>query len=221
MSVTAITFASRPAPTMTVLPPLPEPSSADEINHRIANSLQMLAAMVSLEARTITDPAARAALDLTRQRIGAIAGVHRQLYQAGQADLVRLDHYLAELGDDLERSCADAAAGRRVIVTADAVRVASDDAASLGIVVSELVTNACKYAYPDAMPGAVRIDLHALPVRGYRLVVEDRGRGRTGATSGTGMGARLIDMIVARLGGTAVWQDARPGTRFDLRVGTA
>ncbi|PNA90840.1 two-component system sensor histidine kinase/response regulator, partial [Pseudomonas sp. MPR-AND1B] len=84
------------------LPPMPEPSAADEVNHRVANSLQLLAAMVSIEARGIVDPLALAALDMTQRRIGAIAGVHRLLYQVRDARSVDMAAYLGELAGDLE-----------------------------------------------------------------------------------------------------------------------
>lgn len=206
-------------PALVVLPPAPEPSSADEVNHRIANSLQLLSAMVSIEARGVADPAARAALDKTQQRIGAIASVHRHLYRTRDASVIDLAAYLEELGGELEAGCADPAAGRRVLVQAAPVWVAAEEATAIGIIVSELVGNACKYAYAADEPGDVRIALRPLPPRGYVLEVEDRGRGLGGSVDGTGLGRRLVEMMAARLGAWHGYQDAQPGTRFALCMG--
>jgi two-component sensor histidine kinase len=203
-------------PKVMVLPPAAPPTSADEINHRIANSLQLLCAMVSFEARGIADPAAREALETTRRRIGAIAGIHRQLYQAQEATRVDLKAYLRELGRDLDPG----AGGVRVRVRADSVIVAAEAATSIGIIVSELVTNACKYAYAPGTAGEVAILLRGTVAGGYLLEVSDRGRGRDphARPDGTGLGGRLIEMMAARVGGKCAWADERPGTRFSLHV---
>lgn len=206
---------------VTVLPPAPEPSSADEINHRVANSLQLLSALVSAEARGIQDPAAAAAFDMTLRRIGAIAGVHRQLYRSHEDALVNLATYLDELGSELEQSVADTEAGRFVIVHAAGVMVAAHEATSIGIIVSEIVTNAFKYAYAPGVSGVVSVTLRPTTRGGYLLEVQDRGQGRdpNAAARGTGLGGRLVDMMATRLGGHRAWLDARPGTCFELCVG--
>lgn len=218
--MTAANFAIGNGPAVTVLPATPEPSNADEINHRIANSLQLLSAMVSVEARAIEDPAALAALDMTQRRIGAIASVHRHLYRTHETAILDLGAYLTEIGSDLEAGCASRTIDRRVVVQAAHVAVTAEDATAIGIIVSELVSNACKYAYAPDAPGDVRITLRHLPLRGYVLEVEDRGRGLDGAAiRGTGLGSRLIHMMAARLGGSHDYHDALPGTRFVLCVG--
>lgn len=207
------------ASAVSVLPPRPKVSMADEAHHRIANNLQLLATMVSIEARRMVDPLALAALDMTQRRIMAIAGVHRQLYQAGRSAAVDLGCYLQALGDDLEHCCGDSATGRHVRATAtDAVMVGAEEATALGIVVSELVSNACKYAYAPGQPGDVAILLSAMPFGGYRLDVVDYGRGLRveDMPRGTGLGTRLVRMMAAKINATCAWHDAAPGTRFTL-----
>lgn len=221
MTQAAMSFAPEREIDVTVLPPLPPRNVVDEINHRIANSLQLLSAMVVMEARAVADPAALAALDMTGRRIAAIASVHRQLYQTRLPETVDLGAYLDDLGADLERACAHTAAGRRVRVDATPVNVEAADATAIGIIVSELVTNACKYAYAPGQPGDVRIRLHAMPFGGYELAVEDRGRGLSAGphSRGTGFGALLVEMMAARLGGRCEYHDGHPGARFVLSIG--
>jgi two-component sensor histidine kinase len=219
--MTTMAMDSATGAKITVLPPAPEFSSAEEINHRVANSLQLLSALVMVEARGVVDPLALAALDMTRQRIAAIASVHRQLYRSGDAAMVDLGAYLEDLGADLEAGGGNTAMGRRVIVGATSVIVPAEEATAIGIIVSELVSNAYKYAYEPSAPGSVRIVLRSMGFGGYKLEVEDRGRGRglAGPVKGTGLGGRLIEMMAARIGGHYDYQDARPGTLFTLRVG--
>jgi two-component sensor histidine kinase len=205
---------------VTVLPAIPEPSGMDEANHRVANSLQLIAAMVSIEARRIADPAALAVLDTTTRRIAAIACVHRQLYRQRSVGAVDLADYLEELGADLEASCGNADAGRHVRVAADLVAVTAEVATAIGVIVSELVSNACKYAYPADRPGDVAVLLGARRHGGFVLEVVDHGRGRSAnaAPEGSGLGSSVVAMMAKRLGATHGWTDARPGTRFTLCV---
>ncbi len=187
------------------------PSAADEANHRIANQLQLIAALISVEARNAS-PETLLALERTRDRIVAIGAVHRQLY-VNPAAAIDLGAYFEDLGERLTRGCGP---GRQVVVDADAVPVTGEQATMIGILATELVTNACKHAYRPDEPGIVTLSLRRRPHGGYRLVVEDRGRGTGAATGGTGLGNRLIHAMIAKLDAIARWDDARPGTRFRM-----
>jgi two-component sensor histidine kinase len=221
MTATAMTCAGGNEIAVAVLPPLAGPDMVDEMNHRIANSLQLLCAMVSADARQVGDPVALATLEMAQRRIGAIARVHRQLYQAQGFGRVRLATYLRELGCDLEDSFGHARTDRHILVEAGDVAVSPEDASLLGVLVCELVGNACKYAYASDARGNVHVRLTPAERGGYRLEVEDRGLGRDGMTvRGTQFGTRLIESIADRLGAVYAWEDARPGTRFVL-VGRA
>ena len=208
-------------PESPVYPPAEDaPDFAHETNHRLANSLQMLAAMVAMTARDVTDVAAQAALAETHRRIHAIGRLHRHLYTMRDACRFDLAAYLIELGEDLAEGYCDADASRRVLVEAETVIVSPEEALSVGILVSELVANACKYAYEPRMAGDIRVQLKGAETGGYQLVVEDRGVGLLGrpGAHGTGLGARLIMAMTARLKATSSWENARPGTRSVLEV---
>jgi two-component sensor histidine kinase len=197
----------------TLLPPLSDPTAADEANHRIANNLQLLSVLVASEARLVSDVAGRAALDRTQARLAAIMGIHRQLYAAPDADRVDLGEYLRALCDDLSRSLP---AHRPLFVATDRAEARGEMAAALGVLVAELVLNACKHAYPGDAPGGIMVSLATVGDGEARLTVEDRGCGRSALASDGGLGSRLIDTTVRRLRGTARWERAEPGTRFLL-----
>jgi two-component sensor histidine kinase len=199
-----------------VLPPLATPTAADEGNHRIANSLQMIAALLTIDAREVADPAAAAALRRSRQRIEAIGAMHRQLHTRTDASQINLDIYLQTLGEQIGRTCPG---HRPIIVAADTVLVDAAKASSIGMLMVELVTNACKHAYAAHAPGHVLITLLRHAPGKYRFMVEDRGTGTPGARRIDGLGSRLIAATVARLGASSVWEDAAPGTRFYMDVG--
>ena len=190
------------------------PSTADEVNHRVANQLQLIAALISAEERSISDPMTLDVLERTRQRIVAVGAVHRQLYAGGRSE-VDLGEYLEDLGEQLARSCSP---HRRIVVNAETVPVNGKIATAFGILVTELVTNACKHAYAAGDPGDIHVGLRRIARGAYQLVVEDGGAGLGSGGRGAGLGSRLINATVAKLAAVATWEDCLPGTRFRMEV---
>ena len=186
-----------------------------EVNHRVANSLQLVAAMVRLQSSALADPAARDALEDTQRRIEAIAHVHRRLYTSSDVEHVDMQEYLHALVGELEETCPSA----RVTLVAEPVRLTSDQAVSLGVIVTELVTNACKYAYPDGA-GEVRVRLARDGDDVFLLVVEDDGCGMpaNAAPKGTGLGAKLIRAMAQSLQAVIEYDPAHTGVRASLRL---
>jgi len=186
-----------------------------EVNHRVANSLQLVSAMVRLQAGVLADPAARAALDDTQRRIGAIAQVHRRLYSTNDVESVDMREYLSALVDELAETAPHA-----LRLAADPIRLPTDRAVSLGVIVTELVTNACKYAYPDGI-GEIRVALTQDGDALFLLVVEDDGCGMADQPSpkGTGLGTKLIRAMAQSLQSSVEYEARDRGVRVTLRAG--
>ena len=187
-----------------------------EVNHRVANSLQLVSAMVRLQASALADDAARDALEDTQARIGAIAQVHRRLYTGGDVESVDMPEYLAALVAELEATWSSDIAPRELLLSADPLRLPTDRAVSLGVIVTELVSNACKYAYPGGH-GAVRVALTREGDARFRLTVEDDGVGiGDAAPKGTGVGTRLIHAMARSLDSVVEYDRTHAGTRAIL-----
>jgi two-component sensor histidine kinase len=191
-----------------------------EVNHRVANSLQLVTAFVQLQAGALTDEAARSALRDTQRRIEAIGQVHKRLYTSDDVESVDMQAYLGSLVRELEESWVGPGGGRRVRVEADPVRLATDRAVSLGVIVNELITNACKYAYGPEEPGEVRVNLVREGAVALRLTVEDDGRGLKpdAPAEGTGLGARLVRAMAQSLGARVEYDPAHQGVRATLKM---
>jgi len=189
-----------------------------EVNHRVANSLQLVSAFVHLQAATVTDDAARAALENTTQRIGAIAQVHKRLYSSGDVERVDMRDYLAALAEELEQTWSTPSSPRRVRVEAEPVWLRTDRAVSVGIIVTELVSNACKYAYTGGESGEVRVTLRAAGGGSFQLNVQDDGPGMAigEAPKGTGLGRRLIAAMASSLQSEVVFEDVGAGVSATL-----
>jgi two-component sensor histidine kinase len=187
-----------------------------EVNHRVANSLQLVSAMVRLQAGSVTDAAARAALEDTERRIVAIAHVHRRLYTGHDVEHVDMRDYLAQLIRELSETWSTTDRPRALLLDAESVQLPTDRAVSLGVIVTELVSNACKYAYPDGQ-GEVRVALIREGDERFRLTVEDDGIGIGDATpKGTGVGTRLIRAMAQSLDSIVEYDSAHAGTRAVL-----
>jgi two-component sensor histidine kinase len=190
-----------------------------EVNHRVANSLQLVMAMVHMQASHVGDPAARAALEDTKRRIAAIGQVHRRLYTADNVEAVDMQPYLEAMASELEETFSTPGAPRRLVLGVDPVQLQTDRAISLGVIVNELVSNACKYAYAPTEPGEVRVSLADAP-GAVILTVEDHGRGMTpgAAPMGTGLGGRLIAAMAHSLRADLAYDPAHAGVRAIVRV---
>ncbi len=191
-----------------------------EVNHRVANSLQLVSAMVRLQASALVDPTARAALDDTQRRIGAIAQVHRRLYSANDVESVDMRDYLGSLIEELTETLSCDSAPHAMRLVAEPIRLPTDKAVSLGVIVTELVTNACKYAYPTGAGGEIRVMLRLEGDDVFLLAVEDDGCGMPAeaAPKGTGLGTKLIRAMAQSLQAVVEYEPRDPGVRATLRA---
>ncbi len=190
-----------------------------EVNHRVANSLQLVSAMVRLQATALTDPSAREALEDTQRRIQAIAQVHRRLYTSNDVESVDMQEYLGALVDELAETWSTEALPRALSLAAEPIRLPTDRAVSLGVIVTELVTNACKYAYPNS-GGEVRVALRRIDDDIFLLAVEDDGCGipKDAVPRGTGLGTKLIRAMAQSLQSIVEYDPTHAGVRATLRA---
>lgn len=189
-----------------------------EVNHRVANSLALVAALVRMQAQGIADPAAKDALAETQLRISAIANLHRSLYTSDDVSIVALDDYLATLVGELDTSMAASGLRARVKLDLQAFNVPTDRAVSVGMIVTELLTNAYKYAYPADGGGEIRLSMRRDDDRNAVLTVEDDGVGwdGSGPAKGTGLGSRIVRAMASNLGTTIIYGNGIGGTRTSM-----
>ncbi len=182
-----------------------------EVNHRVQNSLQLVSGFLAMQSRESGDAAFHATVEEARRRIQAVALVHRRLYRGDQLEFVDAARYLEELcGDTVDSMGAEW--GRQLVLDLAPMKLRTDRAVSLGLLLTELMINANKYAY-DGAPGPLIICLAEDRAR-LRLTVADQGRGRSGSRKG--FGTRMMEALVAQLGGELAYEEAGPGLRVVL-----
>jgi two-component sensor histidine kinase len=188
-----------------------------EVNHRLANSLALVSSLVGLQSKAVKDEIAKQALVETQDRIFAISLVHKRLYSSNTVGVVQLDDYLAGLLEHLKTSLRSEGQGVNLTYHIAPVPLATDASINLGVVVTEWVTNAFKYAYPNGS-GEVRVKVAEAPGGMLELVVEDDGVGRAeGAPAkGTGLGTRIVTAMASSMRATIEYRKREPGTAAHL-----
>jgi two-component sensor histidine kinase len=187
-----------------------------EVNHRVANSLQLVSSLVHMQMSALKGPAAEALRD-TQARIDAIMQVHRRLYTSEDVQVVDMRDYLTGLTAELEQSLS-VGAHRKLRLDAAPIKLATDMAVSVGVIVAELVTNACKYAYGEDEAGEVRIQFGVDEDDACRLVVEDDGPGfvASAPARGTGLGRTVISAMSRNLNSKIAFDPDYGGARAVL-----
>lgn len=194
-----------------------------EVNHRVANSLQLVGVLVRMQLRSITDTAAQEALRETQSRINAISLIHKSLYTSGDVTSVALNDYLGAMLNNLETAMKKDGHTAILKCYLEPITLPTDASVSLGVAVQELVTNAFKYAYPEDEPGEVRVRLKRLDGGKAELTVEDDGVGIAPNVklAGTGLGSKIIQTMASALQTRVEYINRQPGTAARLVLTTA
>ena len=173
-----------------------------EIQHRVANSLQIIASILMLKARAVSSEETRHHLKDAHQRVMSVAAVQSHLHAVGGVDQVEIGPYLGQLCGSLGGSMIADHQQIAIEVVADDAMVASDKAVSIGLIVTELVINAIKYAFPSNRDGGqVRI-IYEHDGPDWTLTVADNGAGKADtdvATTGGGLGTIIVQALVKQL----------------------
>jgi len=186
-----------------------------EVDHRVQNSLQMVSSYLMFQAREVGPGEVADRLAEAQARLAAVGLVHRRLYRADHPEMIDLGEYLGDLIDDL-RTALGSEWGTMLHAQLASISIATERAVPIGLVMTELIINSCKYAY-DGAPGPIHLTLERLGER-FRFTLADRGRGAApGAPAqGSGFGSRVIAATVQRLSATLEQSDNNPGLRVAL-----
>ncbi|MGB6468249.1 MAG: histidine kinase dimerization/phosphoacceptor domain -containing protein, partial [Xanthobacteraceae bacterium] len=189
-----------------------------EVNHRINNSLQIVASMLHLQTTTTRSEEVRHALRDASSRIAAIARAHQRLYGSDQAGVVDLGAYLTDICNDLAKAMPNC---KIHVAAAPGLHCAADTAIPVALLVNELITNSAKYAYPN---GGCDVWLDVARSDGAMTIsVRDRGIGLPAdfdLNSGRRLGMRLVNALSAQVHADLQVRRHNPGTEFLLTIPT-
>jgi two-component sensor histidine kinase len=188
-----------------------------ELQHRIANSLQIIASVLMQSARQVQSEETRLHLQNAHNRVLSIAQLQRQLAQSGN-DQVRLRPYFQGLCDSIRASMLDDEGLITLRTTVDDSSAPPNVSTSLGLIVTELVINSLKHAFPrDEVAGDIEV-VYRAEGDGFALSVSDNGVGIASSEepTGPGLGTGIVSALARQLGATVETTDLGPGTKVTV-----
>lgn len=194
-----------------------------EISHRVLNSFLLISGLLEVQALKSTDERVKQQLGIASKRVLSMGLVHRRLYESAETiETVNAKVYLTGLCQELRQGFFSADDNLRTLSleAVDDINLPTDRMAYIGLIVSELVTNACKYAYKADEAGVVSVALKRQDSE-YILSVGDNGSGLAPGVDlnrSRGLGMSIIKMQVSELGGTLKIDTAKSGLRFIIHI---
>src|SRR5580704_10888823 len=189
-----------------------------EMNHRVKNSLMIVASMLHLQAKDIDDAALTIHLDEASHRVTAVAKAHDQLYRGSDVERMDVGKYIEAVCSDLDQSVAQCDIR---IDTQDGIEISTDRAISTALIVNELITNAAKYAYKGQSSGKIWVTVARGGNDDFSISVRDEGLGLPpdfDLRKAKGLGMRIINSFSRQLNGTLTVGARNPGTEFIVTI---
>lgn len=186
----------------------------DEIYHRVANSLQIIASIISMKARKVASGEAKEALEDAHRRIMSIAAVQKHLHASAASGAIAPIPYLTSLCEALSRSMVSDEQPISIEVRGQGGNVDRQKAESLGLIVAELVINSLKHAFGNAVKGGSIVVTYAAVEAEWTLSVSDNGRGKhQRASDGKGgLGTGIVAALAGHMNAQVVTESGAQGT---------
>jgi two-component sensor histidine kinase len=189
-----------------------------EINHRVKNSLQVVAGMLFLQAKGEENGELAQELQQAASRVTAIARAHERLYRSTDIASIDLAVYLSDICTDLNELASKCPVS---FEGSTSIMIETDRAVRIALITTELVTNAIKYAYPGNLGGPIEVRLAQGPDKRVRVSIRDEGAGlgvQDDIQKGKGLGLRICSALVEELGATLKVEQHTPGTEFIIDI---
>ena len=187
-----------------------------EVQHRVANSLQIIASILLQSARKVQSDETRGHLQDAHSRLMSIAAVQRHL-AASRLGKVELRPYFVQLCKSLGASMIHDPKALSIEVVVDESATDADISVSLGLIVTELVINALKHAFPGHRAGKIQVDYKSQGPN-WTVSVSDNGIGMPADSEGakSGLGTNIVEALAMRLGAEVQVASANPGTAVSI-----
>ncbi len=189
-----------------------------EVNHRVKNSLQLVAGMLHLQASAVGDPELGERLDQASSRIATVGSAYEHLAYNADDEEIDVSAYVRQVLDDLETTVAPC----KIHLDAPAeIRLAADRAILVALIINELVLNAAKYAYPDHAGGSIWVRMVQAEKQTFSISVRDEGVGLPASfdpATSKRLGTRLVTALSKQLNAQQTRPSCPKGTKFELLV---
>src|SRR6476620_7745916 len=192
-----------------------------EMRHRIANSLQIIASILLLKAGAVTSEETKNELRAAHQRVMSVAAVQSHLHASDGIEQIEIGPYLTKLSSGLAASMVDPLQHVDITVSADPGVLPTSHAVSIGLIVTELIINAVKYAFPEARSSArIRVTFE-MAKSDWKLTVADNGSGREeNSNASSGLGTALVGALAKQLKAQITETSSPKGLTVDVTRST-
>jgi PAS domain S-box-containing protein len=188
-----------------------------EIHHRVKNNMQIISSLLNLQKQYVHDEEASSVLLESQNRVKSMAMIHEKLYKTQNFSEINFGDYITSLVDDLFSSYGSYSGRIKKEMIFDEIMLGLETAIPCGLIISELVTNTLKYAFPNQMEGEFRIEMYEIDGL-YHLIISDNGVGippNINFDKTETLGLVLVDSLVNQLEGT-VELERNGGTKFKI-----
>jgi two-component sensor histidine kinase len=190
-----------------------------EIHHRVKNNMQILTSLLRLQGRRANSEEMRNVLLESEARIRSMGMLHEKLYQSESVSSIDMNGYLRSLTNELLRVNTPAGKRREVRLNINGIALGMDTALPCGLIVTELVSNSLKYAFPTQIEGVIYVSIELASSGEYALIVWDNGVGVPAGfdpAKAESLGMRLVTMLTDQLNGKCAFT-AEQGTRWEIK----
>jgi two-component system, sensor histidine kinase PdtaS len=190
-----------------------------EIHHRVKNNMQIISSLLNLQKQYVNDEEAVNVLKESQNRVKSMAMIHEKLYKSRNFSEINFADYIRSLVSDLFYSYGVDSNRVKTIILLEEVMMGLETAIPCGLIVSELVTNTLKYAFPHQEKGEFKIELHSDSNGFYDLIISDNGVGmpeNINFDETDTLGLQLVSSLVNQLEGT-IELSRDKGTKFKIK----
>ena len=190
-----------------------------EIHHRVKNNMQILTSLIRLQVRRADSEELRTILQESEARIRSMGLLHEKLYQSDSVSEIDIEGYLKTLTGELMRMNTRKQNNVKIQLSVSDVKMGLDTALPCGLIVTELVSNCLKYAFPEGRTGSILVSVSRTNEGEFSLIVWDNGVGipeGIDVAKCTSLGLRLVTMLSDQLNGTLSIKNQQ-GTRTEIR----
>jgi two-component sensor histidine kinase len=196
-----------------------------EMQHRVANSLQIIASILLMKARTVQSEETRLQLEDAHKRVLSVAAVQKHLQVTGRGAPIVIGTYLSKLCETLAQSMIGESRpiSLKVETDSDTASVVSHQAVSIGLIVTELVMNALKHAFPSGKKNAAIVVSYKVSDADWKLTVSDNGDGKPPQSpieKKGGLGTSLVKALARQLEATVEIASDSQGTATTITHAT-
>ncbi len=188
-----------------------------EVHHRVKNNLQIISSLLNLQIRSDIGKEATYALESSRDRIMAMSIIHQQLYQNNSIQNVDFQKYLEQLIDSTQRVYSTVG----IVVNCCVIQLKTDIAVPLSLIVSEVITNACKHGFKSQFNSLIEIEVNLLSERKISLKIRDNGIGFSKVEKwerSASLGFEIIKTLTSQINGRVECESSSNGTTFNFEI---